>query len=60
MKKLLLIGSFMITFAGVWMTSCEPSHKGTGTPGTSDSLSAPAQNGGMDSTVHADTSHQKK
>ena len=59
MKKLMLIGSFLITFTGIWMTSCEPSRKGGGSPGTTDSLSM--QNSGGDSTLqNADTSHQKR
>ena len=60
MKKLLIVGSFIITMTVIGMTSCEPSHKGTGTPSTSDSLSMQNQNSGTDTTLHADTSHQKR
>ncbi|MCW3120013.1 MAG: hypothetical protein JWM28_4095 [Chitinophagaceae bacterium] len=62
MKKVMLIGSFLITLTGIWMSSCEPSRKGGGSPGTTDSLSVNngAPNGAMDSTLHGDTTHQKR
>jgi hypothetical protein len=61
MKKILITGSFIMAITVIGMTSCEPSHKGTGTPGTTDTLSTMQnQNGGMDSTMHTDTSHHKK
>ncbi|MCW3116708.1 MAG: hypothetical protein JWM28_790 [Chitinophagaceae bacterium] len=58
MKKLLLIGSFLIAFTGVWMTSCEPSKKGSGSPDATDSLST--QSSSMDTTMHVDTAHQNR
>jgi len=58
MKKLMLTGSLLIALSGIWMTSCEPSRKGGSSPGTTDSLSM--QNGTGDSTMHSDTSHQRR
>ena len=57
MKKLLLISSFLLAFAGAW-TSCEPSKKGGGSPGTTDSLSTQSNSAPVDSTMRPDTSHQ--
>ncbi|MES1216245.1 MAG: hypothetical protein ABUT20_12085 [Bacteroidota bacterium] len=61
MKKLILIMSMLVAFSGIWMTGCEPSKKGSGEPGSTDSLSIPNSGNTTDSSMHMDTSsHQKR
>ena len=57
MKKVMLIGSLFIALTGIWMSSCEPSKKGGGSNGTTDTLST-SNNKTTDTTMHMDTTHQ--